>query len=87
LSEGWLKQVSQESFVGQVQLHRRHVDMLKGFSATPIQAPLSIWWAKAPSQPEWWRSLSGAAVQQTTLGGDHYSVVRPPRVEKIIQEG
>lgn len=87
LREGWLKQVSQESFVGQVQLHRRHVDMLKGFSATPIQAPLSIWWAKAPSQPEWWRSLSGAAVQQTTLGGDHYSVVRPPRVEKIIQEG
>ena len=60
--------------------------MLEGLQPSPITAPLSIYWAKLPAGAQTWERLSTGGVRQTALGGDHYSVMRPPRLSRVLDE-
>jgi acyl transferase domain-containing protein len=87
LGEGWLDAESLDlpGFLSHLALHRRHVAMVKELVGSAIAAPIDLWWAKMPTDPESWSELSSAEVRQATLGGDHYTIVRGHRLEKILE--
>lgn len=88
LGQGWLtsEAVTPAAFSAQVQLHQRHAAMLDGLKVTPITAPVFLYWARSPSAAAAWNELSVGEVRQTVLGGDHYSVIEPKRLARVVAE-
>ncbi len=83
LGEGWLtlETLGAEQFQAYLQLYRHHLKILQEFGYGELQAPVVLCWAEKPQN--WSVPLTRGPCRELVLGGDHYSVVRPPLVERI----
>jgi len=62
--------------------------LIQTFSAEPLRAPLSIWWAGKSNlidrTDEWGRYTTGPVVE-ATLDATHTTVMKPPHVDVIAE--
>ena len=63
-----------------------HIALIQSFSAEPLQASISIWWAGKSTlvrrTKDWCRYTTGAVVE-ATLDATHSTVMQPPHVDII----
>lgn len=81
--------LSLEVLRSQVMLATTHRTLMNRYSAPSIQAPLIVWWASESmmnqSRTMWDRYTSGS-VQERTVNGDHFAVIRPPSIQEVAQD-
>jgi malonyl CoA-acyl carrier protein transacylase/thioesterase domain-containing protein/aryl carrier-like protein len=85
LRQGWLAagRPDEQDFARHLELYRRHASMLAALPAAPlaIAAPVLFFTARRHPGQGWTRGDFAAF----KLGGDHYSIMRPPLLERIVE--
>jgi thioesterase domain-containing protein len=66
-----------------MRLRYRHFQLVGEHARGVIRAPMRAWWAARPLG-DWGPHAGG--VTDAVLGGDHFSVIRPPFLETIASE-
>jgi amino acid adenylation domain-containing protein len=79
-----------ESLQRQVALAEKHLTLCTAHQVRPIQAPLSVWWARdglpgSPTRTDWRRYTLGA-VHTATVAGNHFSLLQSPHVRALAEQ-
>jgi malonyl CoA-acyl carrier protein transacylase/aryl carrier-like protein len=76
------------TFDAALRLYRTHLELVREHEPSVIAAPLLVWWADSPLRTAGrvWGERTRGGYRESTVGGDHFSVVKSPLIERIIRE-
>jgi thioesterase domain-containing protein/malonyl CoA-acyl carrier protein transacylase/aryl carrier-like protein len=69
-----------------LDLYNRHFQLVRAHTPGVIDAPVVVWWADRESSSVDWTTRTRGGIEQRAVGGDHFSVMRPPIVTEIANE-
>jgi thioesterase domain-containing protein/aryl carrier-like protein len=75
-----------ESFDAMVRLRLRHFQLVRAHHLGVIRADTAIWWAKDPRKTGPWSAHTRGKMRERFLGGSHYTIMLPPRIDTIASE-
>ena len=78
--------ISAEIFDAMVRLRIRHFQLVRAHRPGVIRADISIWWAAGKALPSEWSAHTQGRLTERSLGGSHYTIVLPPRIDEIASE-
>jgi thioesterase domain-containing protein len=78
--------VSAETFDAMVRLRMRHFQLVRTHRPGVIRADTVIWWASEPRATGAWSPHTRGRVTERFLGGFHYTIMLPPRIEVVANE-
>ena len=78
--------LSAEAFDVMVRLRLRHFQLVRAHRPGMIRADLAIWWAGEPVLPSAWSAHTHGRLNERSLGGSHYTIVVPPRIDVVVNE-
>jgi thioesterase domain-containing protein len=75
----------------QADLLQRHAELMRGFVPPTIAAPLALFWAeeeekRGAARTDWARFTEGRVLREQRVGGDHFSMLRPPHLANLAKE-
>jgi acyl transferase domain-containing protein/acyl-CoA synthetase (AMP-forming)/AMP-acid ligase II/thioesterase domain-containing protein len=79
--------VSDSLFRDSLALYRIHIGMVREFVPQPVAAQIHVWWADSQNAKNAasWRERTTGGLHEYHLGGDHFSIVRAPLLNRIIE--
>ncbi len=86
--EGFLPRgaVPPEIFDAMVRLRLRHVELVRAHRPGAIRADTAVFRAGEPRAASGWSAHTHGRTTERFLGGSHYTIVLPPRIEAIARE-
>jgi acyl transferase domain-containing protein/acyl-CoA synthetase (AMP-forming)/AMP-acid ligase II/thioesterase domain-containing protein len=69
-----------------LQLYVHHFRLARRYRPPVIDAPIWQWWAEEPVPPPAWASRTRWGLRERVLGGTHFTVIRPPYIESIVDD-
>jgi thioesterase domain-containing protein len=78
--------ISAEALDAMVGLRRRHIQLVRTHRPGVIRADMAIWWAGEARTPREWLPHTRGRLTERSLGGSHYTIVRPPHIDVIATE-
>jgi acyl transferase domain-containing protein/acyl-CoA synthetase (AMP-forming)/AMP-acid ligase II/thioesterase domain-containing protein len=78
--------LSAQAFDVMVRLRLRHFQLVRAHRPGTIRSDMAIWWAGEPGLPSGWSAHTHGRLAERSLGGSHYSIVLPPRIDVVANE-
>jgi thioesterase domain-containing protein len=78
--------LSLDQFSAALRLYQRHLQLVRAQRPSMIAATVWRWWAKPPSSQRGSLTGSEPAAREKIIGGDHFSIMRPPYIEAIAAD-
>lgn len=93
LLAGWAEErgsraLPAEALLRQAELAERHERLVLAHRPSVVDAPLTLWWARdrlRAHRASWARQSRGGVREETTLPGNHFTLLRPPHVAQVAE--
>jgi acyl transferase domain-containing protein/acyl-CoA synthetase (AMP-forming)/AMP-acid ligase II/thioesterase domain-containing protein len=70
----------------QIELYLRHFRLVREFRPATMRAAAAVWWAHGAAGDIDWSTVALGGLTERVIGGTHFSVVRPPYIERIARD-
>lgn len=78
--------ISLHAFSCAVRRYRRHFEMLRGYRPLTVNAPITAFWAGVSAPSMDLSRYTRGTIREKTVGGTHFTVIRPPIIETIVSD-